>query len=77
MNVAVTVDLDAILRQLPLGEKIRVVRQLERETWAARLDGAVNRIRARSSVQQLSFKDITRIVEDVRSARYARASRRP
>lgn len=78
MNITVPVNITAIVRQLPLQEKLRLVRQLERETWAARLGQVVTRIRARRSVRQLSQRDITRIVEDVRTARYARAAaRRP
>jgi hypothetical protein len=77
MKVAIPVNVDTILKQLPMREKIRLVRQLEQETWATRLDEVVNRIRVRSSARQLSSQEITRIVDDVRRARYARASRRP
>lgn len=77
MKVTVPVDITTILKQLPLREKLRLVRQLEQETWATQLDDVVTRIRSRRSVQELSPKEITRIVEDVRKSRYARRSRRP
>ena len=76
MRVSVPIDIDAIVDQLPLREKVRLVNRLERETWASRLDEVVNRIQARSSIRQLSQGEITRIVEDVRRARYVRSSRR-
>lgn len=77
MKVTVPVDITTILKQLPLREKLQLVRQLEQETWAAQLDDVVTRIRSRRSVQELSPKEITRIVEDVRKSRYARRPRRP
>lgn len=77
MKVSVPIDIDMIVKHLPLREKIRLVHQLERETWASRLDDVVSRIRTRPSVRQLTEREITRLVEDVRKARYARASRRP
>lgn len=46
-------------------------------SWVAELDAIVHRIRARLSVQRLSARALTRLVEAVRQARYARASRRP
>ena len=76
MEVTIPVDIAAIVRRLPLREKLRLVRELERETWAVQLDQVVNRIRARRAVKQLSIGEINRIVEDVRKSRHARTSRR-
>ncbi len=76
MKISVAIDIDAIVRQLPLREKIRLSRQLEKETWASELNSVVSRIRSRSSVRRLSMRDITQIVEDVRKKGYARTTRR-
>lgn len=76
MKISVAIDINAIVRQLPLREKIRLSRQLEKETWASELNSVVGRIRSRSSVRQLSMRDITQIVEDVRKKGYARTTRR-
>lgn len=77
MQVSIPIDLNVAVKQLPLREKLRLLRALEQETWAARLNEVVGRIRARPSVQALSARALTRLVEEVRQARYARASRRP
>ena len=77
MKVSVTVDVENIFKQVPLREKLRLAHQWEQEAWATRLDKVVHRLRAIPSVRQVSAREITRIVEDVRRSRYARASRRP
>ena len=77
MQITVPLDLVAIVKRLPLREKLRLVRQLEQDTWSAQLDAVVTRIRRRRSIQQLSANDIARIVEDVRSTRHGRSLRRP
>ncbi len=76
VKVTVPIDIDSVMKQLPIREKLRLVRRLEQETWAVQLDDVVTRIRDRRAVQQLSSKEILRIVEDVRKNRYARTSRR-
>lgn len=77
MKVTIPIDITALVKQLPLQKKLRLVRELEQETWASQLDTVVNRIRSRRSAQELTPKEITRIVEGVRKSRYARRSRRP
>lgn len=77
MKVAIPIDITALVKQLPLQQKLQLVRELEQETWASQLDTVVNRIRSRRSVQELTPKELTRIVEDVRKFRHARRSRRP
>lgn len=77
VKISIPIDIDAIVDQLPMREKIRLVNRLEQKTWASRLDEVVSRIRARPSVRRLSAEEITRIVEDVRRTRHARAPRRP
>jgi RNA:NAD 2'-phosphotransferase (TPT1/KptA family) len=75
-TMKISIDVNAILKQMSLKEKIRLVKQLEKETWASQLDEVVDRIRTRSSVRRLSAKEIDRLVEDVRKTRYARTTRR-
>lgn len=77
MKVSVPVDIDAIVKQLPLREKIRLARRLEKETWASELDAVVGRIRNRSAIRRLSTRDVHEIVESVRKERCASGSRRP
>ena len=77
MKVTIPVDITALVKQLPIQQKLQLVRELEQETWASQLDTAVNQIRSRRSVRELTPKELTRIVEDVRKSRYARRSRRP
>jgi len=74
MKVTVPINIGVIIKQLPLEEKLRLVRQLEKETWASRLDQIVNKIRSRRSIKELSSNEINRIVEDVRKTRYARTA---
>ena len=77
MEITVPLDIAAIIKRLPLREKLQLVRELEQETWAMRLEQVVKRIRARKSVKQLSMGEINRIVEDVRKNGHVRTSRRP
>ena len=77
MKITIPLDITAVLKQLPLSQKVQLVRELEQETWGVQLDNVVNRIRTRPSVRRLSAKEVTEIVEDVRKARYARRSGRP
>ena len=76
MDVTIPVDVMVIVKQLSLLEKLRLVRQLERETWAARLDQVVAGIRTRQSAKKISIQEINQIIEDVRKNRHARTSRR-
>ena len=77
MTITVPIDINAIIKQLPLREKLRLVHKLEQETWAAQLNEVVSRIRSRRAVQKLSLGEVNRLVDDVRKSRYARNSRRP
>ena len=77
MQINVPINISDAIQHLPLRQKLQLVRQLEQETWAARLDNVVSRIRMKRSIQQLSAAEITRIAEDVRKNRYVRPARRP
>ena len=78
MEITVPVYIAAIVRKLPMRAKLQLPRELEKETWAARLDQVVKQIRTRRSIKKLSIAEINRIVENVRKNRHARTtSRRP
>lgn len=66
MHINVPINISDAIQHLPLRQKLQLVRQLEQETLAARLDNVVSRIRTKRPIQQLSVAEITRIVEDVR-----------
>ena len=76
MKISIPIEIDEVISHLPMKEKIRLVRRLERETRGRQLDELVARIRARPSIRQLSVREIDHIVEDTRRTRYARSSRR-
>ena len=66
MKVSVPVDVDSVVKQLPMREKIRLVRYLEQKTWASRLDQLFKRIDQRRGYRTISEKEILRICKDVR-----------
>lgn len=76
MKETIQLDINHLVNGLTFEDKLRLARRLERETWGAQLDKVVQRIRKRPSVQKLTMRDITRIVEEVREAGYVRSSRR-
>lgn len=62
--------------RLSIRDKIRLVRRLENETWAQRLDEVVGRIRKRFKENPISDKEITRICEETRRRLYHERSAR-
>lgn len=71
----ITLELDkekvvSIIKQLPLDDKIRIFKVLEKETWARRLDEVVSRIRKRFKQNPISNKEIIRICEVTRQRLY-------
>ena len=63
-------QIETLVDRLSIEDKIRIVRKLERETWARRLDEVVSRIRSRFRQNPISDKEIVRICEDVRQRLY-------
>ena len=59
-----------LVQKLPKRDKLRLLKQLEQETWAAQLDEVVKPIRNRMRANQITDSDIDRIVEEVRQRRY-------
>ena len=63
-------QIEALIERLSIDDKIRLVKKLEQETWAKRLDEVVTRIRKRFKQNPLSDKEITRICEETRQKLY-------
>ena len=59
-----------LVDRLSIEDKIRLVRKLENETWARRLDEVVSRIRKRFRQNPVSDKEIRQICEDTRQRLY-------
>lgn len=64
-------DVERLANALSLRERIRLVRRLERNTLASRLDAVVTHIR--SQAPRLSSQDILRVCKAVRQERSHRA----
>ena len=65
-----------LVKQLRQRDKLRLLKQLERETWATQLEEAVRPIRNRMKAARITDADIDRIVEEVRQRRYESRSGR-
>ena len=59
-------EVEELVEKLSIQDKIRLVRKLENETWAKRLDEIVYRIRKRFKESPISDKEIRRICEEAR-----------
>ena len=66
-------EVEQLANQLSVAERLRLVRDLERQTWAQRLDAVVTHIRQRSP--KLSQQAIQRLCREVRRERALRARR--
>ncbi len=64
-----------LIEQMPLEDKIRLVRELERETWAKRLDKILKNIDERRKRYKISNKEISQEIEKARREFYARRHR--
>ena len=63
-------QIEGLIGQLSIEDKIRLVRKLEGETWAKRFDDVVSRIRKRFRQNPISRKEINRICEETRQKLY-------
>lgn len=64
------VAVEQLVDKLSMDDKIRLVRKLENETWARRLDEVIFRIRKRFKQARMSDKEILRICEETRQKFY-------
>jgi ribosomal protein L31E len=63
-------EVEELVDKLSIQDKIRLVRKLENETWARRLDEVVSRIRKRFKQTSISDKEIRQICEETRQRLY-------
>lgn len=63
-------EVEDLVDKLSIQDKIKLVRRLENETWASRLDEVVLRIRRRFKQNPISDKEIRRICEQTRQRIY-------
>jgi len=63
-------EVEKLVEKLSIEDKIRLVRKLEKQTWAKRLDEVVSRIRKRFKQSPISDKEIRRICEETRQRLY-------
>ena len=68
-------QIEKAIRRMPIEEKIKIMRKLEKETWAKRLDNVVLRIKKRINRNPISQKEINRICEEARQKVYNERSK--
>ena len=78
--IKVNVELDIkeaqnLIRQMPMEDKIKLVRELSKETWAKRMAKVFKSIDQRRKKHPISQKEINRIVEEARQEFYDRRRR--
>ena len=59
-------QIEMLVEKLPIEEKIKLVRRLERETWVNMLDITVKKIRRHIKEVKISSQDIDRLCEEVK-----------
>lgn len=72
----VTLDLDIkeakdLIEQMTLEDKIKLIRELEKETWVKRINKILNNIDARRKKHKISFKEISQEITEARKEFYA------
>lgn len=63
-------DVEKLVEKLSIPDKIRLVRKLEEETWAKRLDETVSQIRKKFKKNPLPDKEIAKICKETRQRLY-------
>ncbi len=59
-------EVEELVEKLSIQDKIRLIRKLETETWANRLDNVAQRMRRRIKEARISDKEIERLCEEVK-----------
>ncbi len=68
-NIALEISpsqVENLVEMLPMETKLRLLRRLEKESWADRLDKAVMKMRRSTRKARISPQDIDRICEEVK-----------
>lgn len=76
-TVTVEVDIrqiEAAIRRLKTQDKIKLVENLEKETWPDRFKALMERIDRKSAKHPISEQEINRVCQTVRHKRYAHRS---
>lgn len=68
-----TTQIERLIGRLPASKRIQLVRKLEAGTWRTRFAKVIGKIRRQAG--QVSDAKITKMVEEVRQARYASSRR--
>ena len=68
----VTLDIEELVERLPINDKIKLVRKLEKATWAARWDQLLAKIDERVKKNPITDEEIEQVVREVRKERYER-----
>lgn len=69
--IKVPVDIDSVVRQLSLKDKIELVRRLGRETRRERWSGLLSKLRKRTVNKRISIKEILACVREARREMHA------
>lgn len=68
----VTLDIEELVERLPMNDKIKLVRRLEKATWAARWDRLLAKIDERVKKDPVTDEEVYQAVREVRKERYER-----
>ena len=69
-------QVEDLIDKLPVRDKIRLVRKIEQQTWAKKLDQAVLKIRNRLSKNPLSPQEVDRICQQTRKRNHRERAKR-
>ena len=80
-NATVTLDLDikqveSLVEKLPIKEKVKLVRKLEKDTWQKRFRQLLHRIDRRIANKSISEREIDQTVEEAKEEYYAQSRNR-
>ena len=59
-------EVEELVEKLSIEDKIKLVRKLEKETWASKLDMVVQRIRRNIKQAKISNREIDELCEEVK-----------
>lgn len=72
-KITLEVDIKELIAGIPIKQRIELVQELEKETWAKRLDFVVNKIRKSVKKRPVSFRKVSQICEEVRRHNYEKS----
>ncbi len=64
-------QIEGLVEQLPMKDKIRLVRKLEKQTWASRFQELFDRVDARRKKSGITSKEVWKEVKQARKEFYA------